>query len=200
MSTASKIEWTDGRALGSLKTAAKRIGIPFSEYQSMRALGQKWCMRCKAWHSNAVFPIDRSRGDGLRSACGNPTARTQLSHAERRSRANAGYRRYYAGSGGSAIRARVYARKRTTDVIPPIAREMLFEKFGGRCAYCPAPATTLDHVVPVKNGGKALRGNLVPACRPCNSRKKAMDFDLFIAQCPDLSPLIADEFVMAEVI
>jgi 5-methylcytosine-specific restriction endonuclease McrA len=199
MSDNSTIEWTDstGRALGSLKTAARRIGIPFSEYLSMRALGQKWCMQCRGWHLKSAFPIDRSRGDGLGSTC--RSRRIRLTQAERRSRANAAYRRYYAGTGGSAIRARVYARKRTTDVIPAIAREMLFEKFGGRCVYCPAAATTLDHMIPVKKGGGVQRGNLLPACRPCNSRKKTMDFDRFIERCSDLHPLIADEFVMAEV-
>lgn len=30
----------------------------------------------------------------------------------------------------------------------------------------------MDHVVPVVRGGKSSRGNLVPACKECNSRKK----------------------------
>jgi len=30
----------------------------------------------------------------------------------------------------------------------------------------------MDHLVPVVRGGTSTRGNLVPACRECNSRKK----------------------------
>jgi len=40
-----------------------------------------------------------------------------------------------------------------------------------RCYYCPAPATTVDHVRAVARGGRH-RGNLVPCCEPCNARKQ----------------------------
>lgn len=46
----------------------------------------------------------------------------------------------------------------------------------GNCHYCGktfAPdELTMDHLVPVVRGGKSTRGNVVPACRECNSRKK----------------------------
>lgn len=42
---------------------------------------------------------------------------------------------------------------------------------GRSCAYCSAPATTLDHVVPLVRGGTNYEGNLVPCCRRCNSSK-----------------------------
>jgi len=46
----------------------------------------------------------------------------------------------------------------------------------GRCHYCGGKflpdELTMDHVVPVIRGGKSTRGNLVPACKECNSRKK----------------------------
>lgn len=41
------------------------------------------------------------------------------------------------------------------------------------CTYCDAPATTVDHVIPLARGGDNYEGNLVPACRPCNSSKGA---------------------------
>ncbi len=44
---------------------------------------------------------------------------------------------------------------------------------GTRCVYCPHPATTMDHVVPYILGGGAEPDNLVPACKPCNSRRGA---------------------------
>ena len=46
----------------------------------------------------------------------------------------------------------------------------------GRCHYCGAsvaPAElTMDHVVPLIRGGRSNKGNLVPACKDCNNRKK----------------------------
>lgn len=49
-------------------------------------------------------------------------------------------------------------------------------KAQGVCHYCgtkvPADEITMDHAVPVIRGGKSTRGNLVPACKPCNSEKK----------------------------
>jgi len=42
------------------------------------------------------------------------------------------------------------------------------------CVYCGDPATDLDHVVPRVRGGKG-KGNLVPACAPCNRAKSTHD-------------------------
>ena len=41
------------------------------------------------------------------------------------------------------------------------------------CAYCGQPADTLDHILPLVRGGTNYEGNLVPACRSCNSSKSA---------------------------
>lgn len=43
-----------------------------------------------------------------------------------------------------------------------------------KCAYCPALADTVDHVIPLLRGGSNHEGNLAPACRRCNSGKQAM--------------------------
>ena len=46
----------------------------------------------------------------------------------------------------------------------------------GVCHYCggrfSAAVLTMDHIVPISRGGKSTRGNLVPACKSCNSNKK----------------------------
>lgn len=46
----------------------------------------------------------------------------------------------------------------------------------GVCHYCggtfPPDELTMDHLVPVTRGGKSTPGNVVPACRDCNNRKK----------------------------
>ena len=45
-----------------------------------------------------------------------------------------------------------------------------------RCYYCrgrfPPAELTMDHVVPLVRGGRSTRGNIVPACKACNSSKK----------------------------
>jgi 5-methylcytosine-specific restriction endonuclease McrA len=53
-------------------------------------------------------------------------------------------------------------------------REYLWFVFDGKCAYCGRPATTEDHVVPLARGGAHAIGNLLPACKPCNSRKREL--------------------------
>jgi 5-methylcytosine-specific restriction endonuclease McrA len=46
----------------------------------------------------------------------------------------------------------------------------------GVCHWCgdtfPPAELTMDHIVPITRGGKSSRGNVVPACKECNSRKK----------------------------
>jgi 5-methylcytosine-specific restriction endonuclease McrA len=46
----------------------------------------------------------------------------------------------------------------------------------GVCHYCGrqvgAKGLTMDHVVPLIRGGRSNKGNLVPACKECNDRKK----------------------------
>lgn len=40
-----------------------------------------------------------------------------------------------------------------------------------KCFYCPEPATTKDHIVPLSRGGKNTLSNKVPCCKLCNSTK-----------------------------
>jgi 5-methylcytosine-specific restriction endonuclease McrA len=46
----------------------------------------------------------------------------------------------------------------------------------GVCYYCRrqvgARALTMDHIVPLGRGGTSIRGNVVPSCKDCNTRKK----------------------------
>ena len=57
------------------------------------------------------------------------------------------------------------------------------------CYYCEAPLTraaaTMDHVVPLGQGGFSSRGNVVVACKPCNTAKRdltAAEWQLHLAQ------------------
>jgi 5-methylcytosine-specific restriction endonuclease McrA len=57
----------------------------------------------------------------------------------------------------------------------------------GICHYCGRQFSpkelTLDHIVPITRGGRSTKGNCVPACKECNSRKK------------DLLPLEWEEYL-----
>jgi 5-methylcytosine-specific restriction enzyme A len=48
----------------------------------------------------------------------------------------------------------------------------------GVCYYCRrlvgGAALTMDHIVPLGRGGRSIRGNVVPACKDCNTRKKSL--------------------------
>ena len=46
----------------------------------------------------------------------------------------------------------------------------------GECYYCHQAVgrdnLTMDHIVPLSRGGKSKKGNVVPACKDCNNKKK----------------------------
>ncbi len=48
----------------------------------------------------------------------------------------------------------------------------------GICHYCGGTFSpselTMDHLIPIVRGGRSSRGNVVPACKECNSKKKYM--------------------------
>lgn len=68
-------------------------------------------------------------------------------------------------------------------------RERVFERDGHRCVYCgqffPENQLTLDHVEPQLRGGDRSEGNLVTACRACNTRKGSLPAWAFLAEHPE---------------
>jgi 5-methylcytosine-specific restriction endonuclease McrA len=46
----------------------------------------------------------------------------------------------------------------------------------GVCYFCGAKIhpkeLTMEHLIPLIRGGKSIKGNVVPACKGCNSKKK----------------------------
>ena len=54
----------------------------------------------------------------------------------------------------------------------PLTRRAVFLRDGHRCQYCSRPAESIDHVVPRSRGGAHSWGNVVAACRRCNSQKR----------------------------
>ena len=53
----------------------------------------------------------------------------------------------------------------------PLTRKAVFARDGGRCVYCSAPATSLDHVVPLSLGGDHSYANTRCSHWICNIRR-----------------------------
>jgi 5-methylcytosine-specific restriction endonuclease McrA len=53
----------------------------------------------------------------------------------------------------------------------PLTRKAVFARDRGRCVYCNAAATSLDHVIPRSRGGSHTWDNVVSACGRCNHVK-----------------------------
>ena len=68
-------------------------------------------------------------------------------------------------------------------------RERIFRRDGYRCVYCgnvfPDEALSLDHVQPRMRGGDNSDGNLVTACKACNTRKGSLPAWAWLAENPD---------------
>ena len=57
-------------------------------------------------------------------------------------------------------------------------RETIKEKWNNECAYCGSKENlTLDHVIPLCNGGSDTTPNLVCCCRECNHDKSHNKWD-----------------------
>lgn len=50
------------------------------------------------------------------------------------------------------------------------------KRSNGTCYYCggkfKADELTMDHLIPIVRGGRSIPGNVVPACKECNTKKK----------------------------
>lgn len=156
MSDKTGIEWTDATSIVDREGRRVRIYHRIDKTRpgqqlrrQMAAAGKKWCRKCAAWLASESV------------------SKNGLCREHERQQ----YRDNYA-SNPDQIRRRVHARKRGVAPIPKDA-DMVAELFGNKCAYCGGQHETWDHVVAVSTGGKSEAGNIVPACRSCNSSKKA---------------------------
>lgn len=63
--------------------------------------------------------------------------------------------------------------------------EEIKKQYAYRCAYCGKKPMKLtqDHVIPLARGGNHTASNIVPACKPCNSRKN-------VHAAPDFQPTL----------
>ena len=76
-------------------------------------------------------------------------------------------------------------RKNAAGISTVESRLARVEYHGWKCRYCGCelvPETlTIDHMIPLIRGGTDWPANLVPACKPCNSRKQTKTFKEYVA-------------------
>lgn len=58
-------------------------------------------------------------------------------------------------------------------------RSFVFSRSDGKCVYCGAKATEIDHVIPRSKGGTNSTYNLVASCRSCNEKKSNLTLKAF---------------------
>lgn len=181
MADKTGIEWTNATQMVRADSGTVRLyhrKDPSRPGQQLRRLmlteGKKWCFGCRAWLLAAEV--------GKNGKC--------------RPHENEAYRKFYRQS--ILMRRPARSRKnRSRGIARREAIAHLHEQFDGRCAYCPRPAATLDHIDPIIAGGQTKPGNIVPACQRCNSSKRDRPLDEW-AVGRDCHPALFDVIVLSE--
>lgn len=76
-----------------------------------------------------------------------------------------------------------------------IKDEDILERDNDVCAYCEGFATSVDHVIPISNGGLHKMDNLVAACSQCQAVKSNLELHDFIEKYKewaryDINPVV----------
>ena len=73
------------------------------------------------------------------------------------------------------VKQRILLRAREAQVPNTLTAEQwkaIRMAYGFKCAYCGKKVKlTMDHVTLISKGGGNISDNVIPACKPCNSRK-----------------------------
>lgn len=123
---------------------------------------------------------ERARGYSAAYRGRHPERSREASAAWRVKNPGAGWaatRRWYDGRPLYDAHRKQLRRERATQGPGCSERDLrrVISSTAGVCFYCRvAPAMTIDHVVPLKRGGRHAVGNLVPACKRCNSSKGSL--------------------------
>lgn len=82
----------------------------------------------------------------------------------------------------SAFNARAKRRSQTNGIVTLVEWKEILRLAKGYCYWCKGKFSIdklqRDHVIPISKGGLNLASNIVPACKPCNSRKNNQKWSL----------------------
>lgn len=80
------------------------------------------------------------------------------------------------------VRKRRARKKNAPGIVTPVEWAFVKALFDG-CFYCPSKERiTQDHMIPLVRGGSHTIENIVPACVHCNSRKRTLTTDEYLAK------------------
>lgn len=83
--------------------------------------------------------------------------------------------------------------------MPKVDRKAVYEKYGGRCAYCGRKIDIkdmqTDHLKPQRQGGTDEIDNLMPSCRRCNHYKRANPLDIFRSMLMSMEKKVLDTYL-----
>jgi len=131
---------------------------------------RRWCSPRCTWRGWQLLDYYEKRPVLARNCltCGEPISASEPTHKKYCNKKCAGRNR-----SPEVIFRQTHARRvRFLNArVTRVPKRVIARLRSAVCAYCPAPATTVDHVVPISKGGKHAEGNLVPACLRCNSSK-----------------------------
>lgn len=71
----------------------------------------------------------------------------------------------------SIIKLKYFVKVPYRAIVPPVTRRAILKRDGYRCAYCQAPADTVDHIIPRSRGGSHDWANVVASCKKHNILK-----------------------------
>jgi 5-methylcytosine-specific restriction endonuclease McrA len=142
---------------------------------------EKRCSVCKIMHPADDFYRTDKSPDGLYSCC--KDCHNQRAYAGQRlykaqnieqvRKWNNGWRKKHPEHGQRNDNIR-RARKKNAPIADFTREQWLTMKaaYRGCCAYCGKKTRlTIDHVIPLAQGGGHTASNIVPACKSCNSKK-----------------------------
>lgn len=108
--------------------------------------------------------------------------RAHANYLKRRSKHRAYAKRYRATAQGRDVFKAAYYRRKARVLQAHTAHfsaadlQSQFKLFKDRCVYCgKASNLTVDHFIPLANGGSNCLSNIVPACFSCNASKQDSD-------------------------
>jgi hypothetical protein len=179
-------------------------GRRFDHWCVVRHAGaERWLCRCDCGTEREIIGSSLTRRRSRSCGCVLSPRRKYSSRAERmaaqvaryrfRYRHDAAYReavraaarrhgRTVAGRAKSLekVRRRQMRLRGMTRITTGDEWRRICEAWEHRCAYCCRPGLKLtrDHMVALSRQGQDDPENIVPACRPCNSKKHAMPLDV----------------------
>jgi hypothetical protein len=140
-------------------------------------LAPKWCPRCQQTKTCAEFGSKRTLLSGLHEYCKPCNVTTVMTSQTRHpdtyhENQLARYKRpAYRAKNHRARTLRVQAE---TGDFTAEQWEGLLRLYGHQCVYCghKMTAPTVEHLTAVTKGGRTTLWNILPACKPCNSKKR----------------------------